>query len=73
MVYSYAEVRERFSVLLERALSEGQIKFRNRDGRMFVIRPERPVKTSPFDVRSIKLPILKSDILDAVRESRERF
>ncbi len=72
MVYSYAEVRERLSALLERALAEGQVKFRSRDGRVFIIRPERPLKTSPFDVRSIELPITKLDILEAIRESRAR-
>jgi len=73
MVYSYAEVRERLSALLERALTEGQVKFRSRDGRVFIIRPEKPLKTSPFDVRSVKLPITKLDILEAIRESRARF
>lgn len=73
MVYSYAEVRERLAALLERALAEGQVKFRSRDGRVFIIRPERPLKTSPFDVRSVKLPITKLDILEAIRESRARF
>ena len=73
MVYSYAQVRERLSALLERALTEGQVKFRSRDGRVFIIRPEQPLKTSPFDVRSVKLPITKSDILEAIRESRARF
>lgn len=73
MVYSYAEVRERLSTLLERALAEGQVKFRSRDGRVFVIRPEQPLRTSPFDVRSVKLPITKLDILEAIRESRARF
>ncbi len=73
MVYSYAEVRERLSTLLERALTDGQVKFRSRDGRVFIIRPERPLKTSPFDVRSVKLPITKLDILEAIRESRARF
>jgi hypothetical protein len=71
--YSYSEARERLSVLLERALLEGQVKLRSRDGRIFIIRPERLQKTSPFEVRSIKLPISKVDILDAIRESRARF
>ncbi len=71
--YSYSEARERLSALLERAISEGQVKLRSRDGRIFIIRPERPQKTSPFEVRSIKLPISKVDILDAIRESRARF
>jgi hypothetical protein len=52
---------------------EGQVKLRSRDGRIFIIRPEKLPKTSPFDVRSVKLPISKVDILDAIRESRARF
>jgi len=72
-VYSYAEARERLAVLLERALIEGQVKLRSRDGRVFIIRPERLAKTSPFEVRSVKLPISKNDILEAIRESRARF
>jgi hypothetical protein len=71
--YSYSEARERLSTLLERALMEGQVKLRSRDGRIFIIRPERLAKTSPFEVRSVKLPISKTDILDAIRESRARF
>ncbi|MCE7918827.1 MAG: type II toxin-antitoxin system Phd/YefM family antitoxin [Chloroflexi bacterium CFX1] len=71
--YSYSEARERLSTLLERALMEGQVKLRSRDGRIFIIRPEKLQKTSPFDVRSVKLPISKVDILDAIRESRARF
>ena len=73
MVYSYTEARERLSALLERALSEGQVKLRSRDGRVFIIRPERPPKSSPFEVRSVQLAITKADILEAVRESRARF
>ena len=72
-VYSYAEARERLAVLLERALAEGQVKLRSRDGRVFIIRHERLAKTSPFEVRSVKLPISKDDILEAIRESRARF
>jgi hypothetical protein len=72
-IYSYVEVQERLSVLLKRALAEGQVKFKSRDGRVFIIRPEQPRSTSPFDVRSVKLPITKRDILEAIRESRARF
>jgi len=53
--------------------TEGQVKFRGRDGREFVIRPERPAHTSPFEVRSVKLPASKNDILEVIRESRARF
>lgn len=72
-VYSYAEVPEGLSALLERASKEGQVRLKNRDGRVFIIRPERSRRASPLDVRSVKLPINKLDILEAIRESRERF
>jgi hypothetical protein len=72
-VYPYAEVPEGLSTLLERASTEGQVKLRGRDGRVFIIRPEQPLKTSPFDVRSVKLPITKLDIVEAIRESRASF
>lgn len=72
-IYSYTEARARLAALLDQAQSEGQVKLRSQDGRLFVIRPERPVKASPFDVRSIQLPITKGDILEAIRESRARY
>ena len=73
MVYTIPEVKKQFSTLLKKALSEGQIKFKTDDGQVFVIRPETPAKKSPLEVRSIRLPISRADILDAVRESRTRY
>ncbi|GAB4499633.1 MAG: hypothetical protein OHK0052_14960 [Anaerolineales bacterium] len=71
-IYTYADVREQLAVLLEKASIEGQVKIRDRDGKVFIIRPEHPQKTSPFDVPSLDLTISKTDILDAIRESRTR-
>jgi hypothetical protein len=73
MIYSYFEAQEQLESLLERALNEGQVKLKSQDGRIFTIRPDRTLKSSPFDVRSLKLPIGKSDIMEAIRDSRERF
>lgn len=72
MTYSYSDVKQRLAVILERALADGQVKLRDRNGRVFVIRPELAAKKSPLDVQSVKLPITRSDILSAIRESRER-
>jgi hypothetical protein len=72
-VYSFTELQQKISMLLETALREGQIKFKNADGRIFVIRPERPQKKSPFDVQSINLAITRNDIIQAIRESRARY
>ncbi len=72
-IYTSTEVQKQFSTLLKKALSEGQVMFRTKDGQVFVIRPETPAKKSPFEVRSIKLPITRMDILEAIRESRARY
>ena len=76
MMYTISQVQKQFSTLLKKVLSEGQIKFKTPDGQVFVIYPVPPVKKSnksPFDIRSIKLPITTDDILQSVRESRERY
>ena len=73
MIYTTSQIQKQLSALLKKALSEGQIQFRSKDGQVFVIRPVRPAKKSPLDVRSVKLPIKTNDILQAVRESRERY
>lgn len=72
-IYTSSEVQKQFSALLEKALREGQIKFKTKDGRIFVIRPEATPKVSPFEVRSIKLPITRADILQAIGENRARY
>lgn len=73
MVYSYSEVRKQLPALLEEAVSEGLVKFKSKDGRVFVIRPEaKSKKISPFDVPSVTLPVTREEIMEAVRESRER-
>jgi hypothetical protein len=72
MVYSYTEAREHFGSLLERAVTEGQVKFRGSDGRVFILQPEQPTRTSPLDVPSVSFSLTKREILEAIHESRER-
>ncbi len=73
MIYTSAEVQKQFPALLKKALSEGQVIFKTKDGQIFVIRPEVIAKKSPFEIRSIKLPITRADILEAVHENRARY
>ena len=73
IVYSYSEAEQQLSVLLETALRQGQVKLRNQNGQIFIISPEKPQKSSAFDIESLQVSISKSDILEAIRESRERF
>lgn len=76
MIYTATQLRKELPTLLQKALKSGQIQFKTRDGQVFVIRPLTPaknVKLSPLDVRGIKLAVSKEDILQSIRESRERY
>ena len=74
MIYTTSQVQKQFSILLKKAFKEGQVQFKTRDGQLFVISPVRvrAAKKSPFEVRSVKLPITRADILQSIRDSRER-
>lgn len=76
MIYTISQVQKQFLALLQKVVSEGQIKFKTPDGQVFIIYPVRAAKKSgksPFDIQSIKLPITTQDILLSIRESRERY
>jgi len=76
MIYTISQVQKQLTELLQKALREGQVQFKSKDGQVFVIRPlksGKPSKASPLDVRGIKLPVTTNDILQAVRESRQRY
>ena len=73
VIYSSSEIQKQFPVFLKKAMQEGQLRFKTKDGQVFVISPVIPARESPFEVRSIKLNITRSDILEAVRESRTRY
>jgi len=76
MIYTTSQVQKQLIELLQKALREGQVQFKSTEGQVFVIRPVtsvEPSKSSPLDVRGIKLPVTTSDILQAVRESRQRY
>jgi hypothetical protein len=72
-MYTSSEIQKQLPTLLKKALSEGQLIFKTQDGQVFVISPVPSIKESPFEVRSIKLDITTSDILQAIRESRTRY
>ena len=70
-VYTYSEARQKLASVLEQAESTGKVIIRRKDGRTFALTPEN-VKTSPLDVPSIKAKITTSEIVDIIREGRER-
>ncbi len=70
-LYTYSEARQRLAELLERAAQEGEVRIRRRDGRVFVVRPEQ-TEVSPFDVGGLSLGMTVEEIVEIVREGRER-
>lgn len=68
-VFTYSQARQNFAAVLERALKEGQVLIKRKDGSTFTIRPEFPDK-SPLDVKGVSTKASTEDIIRAVRESR---
>ena len=63
--------QQSLSSLLEQALREGEVRIQRADGQTFVLRPEK-VKRSALDVESIKLNVSTEEIIEFIREGRER-
>ena len=69
---TYSETQESLSVLLERASEEGEVRIRRADGQVFVLKPEKNMR-SALDVAGIDLDISTKEIVEFVREGRERL
>lgn len=70
-VYTYTEARQRLAELLDRAEEIGEVRIRRRDGRVFVLRPERQQK-SPLAVEEVEMGLSAEEIVAYIREGRER-
>ncbi len=69
-VYTYSEARQNLSEVLNISLKE-EVMIKRKDGNIFSIIPRLKTKKSPFDIKGIKTKATTTDILNAVRESRE--
>jgi prevent-host-death family protein len=69
-VYTFSEARQRLAEVLDRAKDE-EVVIRRRSGDAFRVVYQRPSK-SPLDIPGVKTSITTEDILEAIRESRER-
>lgn len=43
--YTYSEARQRFATVLDKAYREGAVRIKRRDGKVFVVRPEKRRKS----------------------------
>ena len=70
-VFTYSEARQKLAMVLEQAETTGKVIIRRKDGRTFSLVPEKIV-SSPLDVPTIKANIATQELVDIVREGRER-
>ena len=70
-VYSYSEARQKLATVLKQAETTGKVIIRRKDGRTFALIPET-IPDSPLDVPSIKAKVTTDEIVDIIREGRER-
>ncbi len=70
-VYSYSEARQKLATVLKQAESTGKVIIRRKDGRTFALIPEK-IAASPLDVPSIEAKISTDEIVEIIREGRER-
>jgi len=70
-IYTYSKAREKLADILEESKNE-EVIIRRRKGDLYSIVPKSPARRSPFDVSGLNKNITRGEILDAIRESRQR-
>jgi antitoxin Phd len=68
-VYTYTEARQKLATLLDKALQEGEVLIRRKDGQVFVVKPQLRAD-SPLNVEGIDLSITTPEIMAFIQESR---
>lgn len=66
------ENQQSLSALLEQARLEGEVRIQGADGQIFILRPEKSM-SSALDVAGINLNISTKEIVEIIREGRERL
>lgn len=69
---TYLETQENLSVLLEQASEKGEVRIKRTNGQIFVLKPENKER-SALDIEGIDLDISTQEIVETIREGRERL
>ena len=70
--YSFSEARQNLASVLDEANKKGSVRINRRDGQAFILKPVT-VTGSPLDIRGVNIDITTQEIVDIVREGRERY
>ena len=69
--YTFSEARQKLSSVLEQARTQGKVLIKRKDGSTFIVKPVSSNR-SPLDVAGVNLNLSAKEIVDIVREIRER-
>jgi PHD/YefM family antitoxin component YafN of YafNO toxin-antitoxin module len=70
-VYAYSQAGQNLASFLDQAAAEGEVRIKRKDGQLFVVKPQ-PQQESSLDVETVDLGVTTNEIVDFIRESRER-
>ena len=71
ITYTFSEARQKLASVLEQARSQGEVLIKRKDGSLFVVKPVL-AKRSPLDVSGVNTNLSAEEIVDVIREVRER-
>ena len=71
-VYTYSEARQNLASLLEKAVREGSVRLKRKDGQTFIIMPDRTTG-SPLDIEGLDLDFSREEIVNFIHEGRKSF
>lgn len=69
--YTFSEARQKLSSVLEQARDQGEVLIKRKDGSLFVVKPVSS-RRSPLDVSGVNINLNADEIVDIIREVRER-
>ena len=70
-VYTFSEARQKLASLLSMAKDEGEVRVKRKDGSVFAIIPVT-YEGSPLDTDGVQTSITADEIVQYVREGREK-
>ena len=70
-LYTYSEARNRLAEVLRRVDINGEALIKRKDGRLYKVIPIKE-KESPLDVETVDLGVSTDEIVEIIRELRER-
>jgi hypothetical protein len=70
-IFTFSEARQKLASLLDTVRLEGEVRIRRKDGTVYAIK-QITQEGSPLEVKSIQASLSADEIVDFVREGRER-